>query len=246
MTSGLRERGKGWILDAIVSRESVANNTVILATRPSSPTPQPIQPKSQNMIEPIEGILEFWFGRGQTALAVADEKTALWWSKSDPVDREITERFAATTAAVADGQLDHWAESPRGLLALILCTDQFPRNMYRDTPAAFAFDRQALSLAKRCVACAPQLAPIERVFAYLPFEHSEELAEQQRAVALYRALADEVGAAEAELFEGYCEFADRHYQIIERFGRFPHRNRILGRRSTDEERAFLEQPGSSF
>ena len=200
------------------------------------------------MNEDIDSILEFWFGRGQTASEAAAEKTPLWWSKDEQVDREIIDRFAATTEAAANGELDYWAESCRGLLALIICTDQFPRNMYRDTPKAFFFDSVALGFAKQCVdgGTAAQLRPIERVFAYLPFEHSEELVEQQRSVALYQALAQSVGADEAELFNGYCEFADKHYQIIERFGRFPHRNQILQRPSTDEERAFLEQPGSSF
>lgn len=200
------------------------------------------------MSEQIESVLEFWFGRDQTATEVAAEKTSLWWSKNDLIDREIIDRFAATIEAAANGELGHWAESPRGLLALIICTDQFPRNMYRDTPKSFSFDSVALGFAKQCVdrGAQRQLAPIERVFAYLPFEHSEELAEQQRSVALYQALAQSVGADEAELFNGYCEFADKHYQIIKRFGRFPHRNRILRRHSSDEEQAFLKQPDSSF
>ncbi len=200
------------------------------------------------MSEQIESVLEFWFGRGQTATEVAAEKTPLWWSKNDLIDREIIDRFAATSEAAANGELGHWAESPRGLLALIICTDQFPRNMYRDTPKSFSFDSVALGFAKQYVdrGAQRQLAPIERVFAYLPFEHSEELTEQQRSIALYQALAQSIGADEVELFNGYGEFADKHYQIIKRFGRFPHRNRILRRPSTDEERAFLEQAGSSF
>ena len=200
------------------------------------------------MSEQIESVLEFWFGRGQTATEAAAEKTPLWWSKNDLIDREIIDRFAATSEAAANDELAHWAKSCRGLLALIICTDQFPRNMHRDTPKAFSFDSVALGFAKQCVdsGAALQLRPIERVFAYLPFEHSEELDEQQRSVALYQALAQSVGSDEAELFNGYCEFADKHYQIIERFGRFPHRNRILRRHSSDEERAFLEQPDSLF
>ena len=205
------------------------------------------------MIEQIESVLEFWFGRGQTATAqtanqVAEQKTPLWWHKNADTDQEIIDRFAATTEAVASGQLDHWADSSRGLLALIICTDQFPRNMHRDSPKAFACDPLALGFARQCVdgQAEQHLAPIERVFTYLPFEHSEELAEQQRSVALYQALVQSVGPDETELFNGYLDFAHKHHQIIARFGRFPHRNRVLRRRSTDEELAFLEQPGSSF
>lgn len=198
--------------------------------------------------ENMESVLEFWFGRGSTAAEIADRKTPLWWSKNDRIDREIAERFTATTEAAAAGQLDRWRETPRGLLALIISTDQFPRNIHRGTPRAFAYDPVALRLA---VACADsgadrRLAPIQRVFAYLPFEHSEQLADQRRSVALYQALAQNAAAAERELFDGYLDYARRHHDIIERFGRFPHRNAILGRQSSDEELAFLEQPGSSF
>lgn len=196
----------------------------------------------------IESVLEFWFGRGSTATEIADQKTPLWWSKNDRIDRQIAERFTATTEAAAAGQLDRWRETPRGLLALIISTDQFPRNIHRGTPRAFSCDPIALRLAAACADSGAdrRLAPIQRVFAYLPFEHSEQLADQRRSVALYQFLAENAAAAERELFDGYLDYARRHHDIIERFGRFPHRNAILGRQSSDEERAFLEQPGSSF
>ena len=196
----------------------------------------------------IAEILQFWFGTSHTAVEIAAEKTTLWWSKNEIIDREITGRFAAVSEAAATGKLASWAESPPGLLALILCTDQFPRNMHRDTPGAFACDAVALGYAKQglesgATAC---LDPIRRVFAYLPFEHSEDLAEQQRSVALYQELAENAAADEVALFNNYLDFAHKHQQIIQRFARFPHRNQILGRPSTDEELAFLKQPGSSF
>ena len=202
----------------------------------------------ESKLKKIENVLEFWFGRGQTSTEVAAEKTQLWWSKNDVIDREILDRFAVTTEAAANGGLSHWAKSCQGLLALIICTDQFPRNMYRDTPKAFSYDSVALRFAKQCVNSGAQwqLKPIERTFIYMPFEHSEELAEQQRAVALFKELEKSAGSDEAKVFSSAREFAEKHCQIIERFGRFPHRNRILGRHSTDEERYFLEQPGSSF
>ena len=213
----------------------------------NNPTMSP-KNNPRNAAAEIDRILAFWFGRGQTAIEVANEKTELWWSKNERVDREIVDQFAATSEAAANGELARWSESPRGLLALIICTDQFPRNMYRDTPRAFAYDSVALAYAKQCVdgGVATQLRPIERVFAYLPFEHSEELAEQERSIALYHELTQSVCADEVKLFNGYLDFAQQHYDIIKRFGRYPHRNKILGRESSDEELAFLQQPGSSF
>jgi len=200
------------------------------------------------MVEQIEDILEYWFGMGKTATAVANEKKTLWWSKNDDIDMEIINRFAATTEAAVNDELDDWEDSSRGLLALIICTDQFSRNMYRDTPRAFSGDPVALGYARQCVVSRAdqQLKPIERVFAYLPFEHSEERAEQQRSLDLFQALAASVGADETALFEGYYQYAIRHYEIVDRFGRFPHRNQMLQRQSTDDELNFLEQPGSSF
>lgn len=199
----------------------------------------------------IHDILQFWFGAHHataTASKIAAEKTELWWSKNAQLDAQITVNFAATSEAIAAGKRTHWAESPDGLLALILCTDQFPRNMYRDTPRAFAYDSLALNYAKTCVksAAAEQLNPIQRVFVYLPFEHSEDLADQQKSLALYQTLADNAASDEAELFNNYLNFARKHFDIIQRFARFPHRNQILGRPSSAQEQSFLKQPGSSF
>ena len=204
--------------------------------------------------EQIQHIIEFWFGTEQSATAVAAQKTPLWWSKDQTIDREITQLFQATSDAATAGALDHWAETPRGLLALIIATDQFPRNMYRDIPRAFASDPVALAFAQRCVdsGFSQQLTTIERVFAYLPFEHSEDLEQQQRSVALYRELADAIAATpdasqdEIKLFATYLDFAQQHHDIIQRFARFPHRNHILTRNSSEQEQAFLSQPGSSF
>lgn len=208
------------------------------------------------MIENIENILQFWFGSGTTELEVAQDKTELWWSKNKHIDREIVRRFATTTEAVATGELDDWASTPRGLLALIICTDQFPRNMYRDSLQAFAYDPIALAFAKRCADSEfdQQLKPIERVFAYLPFEHSEILSEQHRSILLYQALVKETNPetnpetnTEAyDLFGNYYNFAQKHFDIVAKFGRFPHRNDTLGRLSSKAERTFLKQPGTSF
>ena len=204
----------------------------------------PVASPAEMMTENIDSVLEFWFGRGATAAEINAEKEALWWSKNDALDREITARFAPLVAAVAAGGRSEWEASPRGQLALIICTDQFPRNMHRGSPEAFAHDPFALRIAKRCDAA--QLRPIERVFAYLPFEHSEELAEQERSVALFEKLAADAPPSEQKLFADTLDFARKHYDIIKRFGRFPHRNAALGRETSAEEAAFLREPGSSF
>lgn len=177
----------------------------------------------------IDEVLAFWFS----------ERVAPLWFRSDPaLDAEIRERFGALVTAAAAGELDDWLETPEGALALVILLDQFPRNIYRGTPAAFAADAKARAVADRALARGHdhQLAPARRMFLYLPFEHSEQLADQERSLALFTALGD------AELLD----YAVRHREIIARFGRFPHRNAVLGRPSTIEEQAFMTQPGSAF
>lgn len=196
----------------------------------------------------IETILEFWFGEDPDDSVVAKNKSALWWSKNSDVDAEMRQRFESFVHRAAAGEFSDWQSSPRGRLALILLTDQFPRNIYRDSPNAFAYDSKAL---RWCIdgidqGVDLQLRPIERVFFYLPLEHSESLEHQDRSVKLFRRLLDEVGAGQTKVFEEYLDFAVRHRDIIARFGRFPHRNKILGREPTSDELAFLATPGSSF
>jgi uncharacterized protein (DUF924 family) len=149
---------------------------------------------------------------------------------------------------VGAGTHREWLATPHGALALILLADQFPRNIFRDTPQAFALDPLALAFANSVIDAGfdQKLRPIERVFCYLPFEHSELLIDQDRSVELFKALHAAVADMDKELFAGYVDFAVRHRVVIERFGRFPHRNRILDRASTAEEIEFLQQPGSSF
>ncbi|WP_050477962.1 DUF924 family protein [Herbaspirillum rhizosphaerae] len=206
--------------------------------------------------ENIDAILAFWFGADGSGTdtdvaTIAARQSASWWGKDAAVDRDIQSRFEADLLAAADNQRDDWADTPQGMLALILLLDQFSRNMYRDTAKAFAFD----ALAQQCCHLGlaqgfdQQLSLLQRVFFYLPLEHSEDLDDQEYAVQLFRALAkqgakdDPAGKAS---FDNYLKYADRHHAIIERFGRFPHRNAILGRPSTAEETAFLKEPDSSF
>ena len=198
--------------------------------------------------ETARTITDFWFGSTAGDSVVAAQQARLWWIKNPTTDRTIRERFATTTAAAARGDLNSWAQQPTGLLALILLTDQFTRNMYRNTPAAFEHDalaqRWSLEALERGID--QRLRPIERLFVYLPLEHAESNALQARSVELFTRLFQEVAPADVETFRGFLVYALRHRSVIARFGRFPHRNPILGRDSTIEELDFLAKPGSTF
>ncbi|MGZ8501129.1 MAG: DUF924 family protein [Candidatus Binatia bacterium] len=195
----------------------------------------------------IETILTYWFGANPGESALAKDRADLWWSKNAEVDREIRERFESSLNLAAEGKLNPWLAEPRGRLALIILTDQFPRNICRDSPLAFSFDAKALAWSVEGIELRhDRLQPIERAFFYLPLEHSELLEHQERSVLMFDNLVPLVAAERKEIFEHYLSFAILHRDIIARFGRFPHRNRILGRSSTAEEIHFLSQPGASF
>jgi len=196
----------------------------------------------------IAEILYFWFGEGRTTLEVCAEKNPLWWSKNQEVDAEIRERFADVTEDVNNGVLDHWQQDAEGILASIIALDQFPRNMFRGTAKSFAFDTLAREFAQKALeqGMDAQLIPVRRVFLYMPFEHSEDINDQDLCVNLFRQLLDQATTEERQQFADWLDFAERHREIIRRFGRFPHRNEILERPSTAEEREFLTRPGSSF
>lgn len=191
------------------------------------------------MIAPAD-VLDFWFGAPGEPDAGAPRE--FWFRKSEATDVMIAGRFGAAVGDALHGAYDGWAAGrPQDALALILLLDQFTRNIHRDTPQAFAGDAQALRVAAQLVDSGAhvQLAPLERWFAYMPFEHSESLEAQHRSVSLFRSLA-------AAGLDQPLDWAVRHCEVVERFGRFPHRNEILGRRSTAEELEFLQQPGSRF
>jgi len=181
-----------------------------------------------------QSVLTFWFGQGG--------RDKRWFEKSRSFDDEVRRRFLGLHEEGARGDLVSWKERTGDCLALIVLLDQFPRNMFRDTPRAFATDGLALEAARHALAQGYDrtLQPLERMFVYLPFEHAESLAEQETACALTRPLE-----AFAETDDVY-RYAVAHRDIIARFGRFPHRNAILGRASTPGEIEFLKGPGSSF
>ena len=200
------------------------------------------------MTTQAENVLNFWFGPSGSAAEIAERQRRLWFGKSAANDQAVAEQFTATLLAASAGQLDHWPNTPRGRLALIIVLDQFPHHIHRDQAQAFATDPQALALCLATLAAGEdqQLAPIERVFLYLPLEHAESNAMQDQSVLLFQKLADEAAADERALFDDFLNYARKHRDVVARFGRFPHRNAILGRPSTDDELEFLKQPGSRF
>ena len=181
------------------------------------------------MTEPSD-VLDFWF---------AEEDDEKWFRPPPEFDREIAERFGDACQAAAAGQFAPWEETAEGALALVVLFDQFPRNMFRDSPRAFAADPLAREVADRAIARGHDMAvPVERrIFFYMPFEHSEDLADQRRCCALVRERCD---------LGNYVDYAERHRAVIERFGRFPHRNAVLGRDSTAEEIAYVESRDEPF
>ena len=188
-----------------------------------------------------QDVLDFWFlppdnrDYGQARVE--------WFRKDDAFDAHIRARFGALIDAAIEGGLRAWEATPHGALARLIVLDQLTRNVYRGTPRAFAGDAQALALAVALTQAAQDrlLPPMLRAFAYLPFEHAEDLAMQARAVELFQLLSQAQPG-----FDGMLDYAQRHQEVIARFGRFPHRNAILGRASTPQEVEFLRQPGSSF
>lgn len=185
-------------------------------------------------------VLVFWFGSPDSPELGRPRKC--WFEKNAAFDAEVRSRFLALYERAVSGDLDAWQCTPLSALALAVVLDQFPRNMFRGDARAFASDALALRVARGIVGLGfdAVLRPVERWFAYLPFEHAEDIAVQRRSLALFGGLAQDRESA------GTLDYALKHCEIITRFGRFPHRNAILGRESTSEEIEFLKQPGSSF
>lgn len=192
------------------------------------------------MIAPDE-VLQFWFAAtpGEPDYG---KLRKVWFEKNDAFDNEVRARLHAAHEAAARAQLDEWAASARGALALVILLDQVPRNIFRGTTRAYASDAKAREIAYAAVARGldRDLLPVERMFLYLPFEHSERIEDQGRGLELFATLEAFPETKDA------MKTARRHYEIIARFGRFPHRNAILGRVTTPEEASFLQEPDSSF
>lgn len=214
-----------------VLRASLARQEVPMATAPAL----------------IPAVLDFWFGSSDPAAEV-ELRNELWFNGGEVFDQECRRRFLPTLEALARGEGRSWLEHPGGQLASVIVLDQFSRNVFRDTPRAFAQDSRALAitLAGLEQGVDRQLGFAQRSFFYLPLEHSEDRAMQERSVAVFTALRDEAPPHRREAAQVVLDFALRHKEIIDRFGRYPHRNQVLGRTTTGEEFTFLRTPGSSF
>jgi uncharacterized protein (DUF924 family) len=198
-------------------------------------------------LEPGE-VLRFWFGELESDGMAAAETVRRWWTKDPAFDAEIRVRFGALQRSIARGEDGGWLDTPRGRLAVVIVLDQLSRNMYRGSGEMFSADEIALSVARSAIEAGDEarLATVERTFLYMPFMHSERLEDQERCIELFQALADSLEGEAQQAVKSNVGFAVRHRDIVARFGRFPHRNALLGRASTAEEEEFLKQPGSSF
>jgi uncharacterized protein (DUF924 family) len=178
-------------------------------------------------------VLDFWFGRG-----TSPRFKRFWFAKSIPTDRRIRERFGKAVEAAKKGRFDSWKKTSRGRLALIILLDQFSRNIYRGDKRAFTADAKALKLAQEGLRKHEDrtLHPLERIFFYMPFMHSEKKAHQEKSVELF---------AKLKMKENLW-YAKEHQRVIDQFGRFPHRNAVLGRKSTPKELEYLAKPGAGF
>ena len=196
---------------------------------------------------PWAPLLDHWFGETRRHPARIASRASWWFGSSGAVDRELRERWEQDAERAANGELDEWAADPEGRLALILLLDQLPRNLHRGKPAAFAQDAKAQRLAIDGLVNRMDrgLDPAARAFFYMPLEHAESKKMQALSVAAFSQLA--LDHPELEVLQSqFLPFAEQHREIVERFGRFPHRNEILGRETTAEEKEFLEESGESF
>lgn len=196
----------------------------------------------------IDAILSFWFKEHTLSAPQIDRRMDIWFTEDPIFDHEIEKEFADEVVRACDGELDHWASKPHGRLALIILIDQFRRNIHRNTADAFSQDQLALKL---CVKGAMEkmdrgLTAIQKVFYYMPLQHAESRKVQAKSVELYNRLAEGVSATYRETFMTVAQFAELHKDIIDRFGRFPHRNKMLNRENTPEENEYLASDSPDF
>lgn len=196
----------------------------------------------------IEAILSFWFKEQALTAPQIDQRMEIWFSEDPVFDHEIEKEFSDDVARASDGALDHWANNPHGRLALIILLDQFRRNIFRGTAKAFSMDRKALKL---CVQGAMEkmdqaLTPIQKVFFYMPLQHAESRKVQAKSLEIYRRLAETVSPTLRQTFIAVAEFAELHKDIIDQFGRYPHRNQLLNRENTPQEAEYLAGDSQDF
>lgn len=196
----------------------------------------------------VEDILSFWFGAIAADGSCTPETVKRWWAKNEDFDREVTETFGAAIAAAESGDLDDWQSTARGCLAMVILLDQMTRNSRRGLGSQYDADAKAQALVRHAIeqGYEQQLRTMERYFLYMPLMHAESRELQQEGIERFDALAANAEPGAKQSAEGAADYMRRHEVIVARFGRFPHRNEMLGRDSTPEEIEFLKQPGSSF
>jgi uncharacterized protein (DUF924 family) len=193
-------------------------------------------------------ILQCWFGAALHNAEAARARAKLWFGCSAEFDALLSQRFGDLPHRLLGGEFHEWARTPRSALARIIALDQFPRNLFRKDPQAFAFDAAAVAAALGAVESGYDTAlhPLEAVFVYLPFEHAEDLGMQARAVKSFETLQTRAPQGLEALFASFTQYAHRHQRVIAEFGRFPHRNKVLGREPTPAEQAYLRAGGERF
>lgn len=196
----------------------------------------------------IAAILSFWFGTLEGPHDVDRSKKTLWWRGKPEIDAEVARRFGPLVEAAIDGHFEVWTATARGSLALVILLDQLARNVYRGTPRAFAGDTRALEVSRRARASGQDrdLRLIERAFLYMPMMHAEDVDAAQESIEAFEALSAEIRSGPGDAHPDFLSSARQHAQIVDRFGRYPHRNAVLGRSDTPDERAFLDEGGSRF
>ena len=198
------------------------------------------------MTEPhqaYDDVLHFWFGRVEETIVPSEHRARIWFGEDAAIDQEIKSRFAAHLQLAMEGEFDDWNKSPHGQLASIITLDQFARHIFRGTPKAFSQDDKALVICADGMAHEADhgLSLIERVFYYFPLLHSENIAHQEQSVRAYRTLVDLAFSETRVIFDSFLKFAHHHYAVVQRFGRFPQRNKALSRESTQAELEFLKE-----
>ena len=198
--------------------------------------------------ESITEVLDFWFASREPDAAGIDSRMELWFGTDESVDQELSERFGELLQSAGKGELDDWAATPTGRLALILLLDQYSRNINRGSAAAFEYDRKALGLCVEGVnqGAHKQLDPFQQAFLFMPLQHAESMKVQEKSVEVFQALAQSVPETLRETFDNMAHYAELHRDIVKQFGRFPHRNKLLGRDNTAEEESYLSGDAPVF
>ncbi len=226
---------------------TAGNDQHSVSARATTDNPMTAADSSDDNVR-IERVLDLWFPKTSYDAPQIDARMDLWFGEDAERDTRLRYEFVDMIQEASEERLNHWAAAPRGRLALIILLDQFRRNIYRGTKKAYSHDKKALRLAVEGIVegLDRQLDPLERVFFYMPLQHAESARVQRKSVQVFRRLAQSVSETLTETFDTFAQFAELHCDIIEQFGRFPHRNKVLGRNNTPEEEVYLNGDAPSF